>query len=1023
MDGVIIKEKAKEAHRKIIDEYLNKVYLMCDKVRLFSSSTYAAEAPIYNLYVQMPTNIYVDVEIKNSEIVKIWERYEYDSDLEKYSKDAENLIEYSCEKKEKIQSKIKELVDSGKEYLYPDITKRPLIISTPWSDGVKEKYWLLSTLDIISLYDKVVLLGGPGSGKSTTLHYLAINLINNYFNEHNDNNISSLSVYLFDEKFIPIYIEMRDFSKWIKHNKRKSVNICEIKDYILEFMKKDWDFEVINAFWKKLKESKILFLLDGLDEIYFDEKQYSLTKEKLNGVILQLQKEFGGCKILLSSRINEYKEFEVSDFKVAKLVSMDQYKIAELIEKIYNYSSKSINDEQVNEFIEEMKEKNLKEDIIGNPLLLSLIVAIAMKNPTIKERLPNEKSQILFEGIKLLIERWYSGEELPPFFEAYSSDEILQKLKRFAYNTNENGLISYKELFMFLKADKNNSNEILDYLVRRAGLIIQKGEEYEFAHKSFRSYLAASHIVESEDCLKYLTGNNYLKQYETVSLAVDILFDKIKDIKRNDNSIATLWNVISLLVDDNNNNSEWDIWFAGKILSNRNYLLLNAHVYFQNEIIGALKEKLLEVFGKAIKDFDLEKRLECGIILGQLGDTRNGVGVYNDIPDIKWCFMEEGEFTYGIESPVIDKIRETMWGKDCDFSRELPTQKLKIQSFYMSQYPVTVAQFKCFLSDDQGYYCDKWYKWSQIAMLYYNEKICGKSFYLDAKQDVDNYPITNVSFIEAVAFCKWFSEKTGDLIRLPSEAEWEYAAKKQGLIFPWGDEYKKELCNGYSTNVGQICPVGSFYHTSSDIPVDMCGNTWEWTQSFYLETHMKDDDNSIININNNEMIKKEHLISDRGGSFLNGPNCMRTSFRGRDPVDAAADRHGFRVIKSIEPFKGRIEEVPSCPQQGMECEQGFCERKGYGPVVKVNDNILVWYQLFNEETKEYLERSITYRFVLGTKKIHEVLDKMLINSRVASFFIVRVQADECFGNRTFGKVKPSNMLRFEISIMDIEDTN
>lgn len=1025
MNGVVIKNEGKAILcGEYLDEYLRQILKLCDKVHLFSSSTYSSEAPMCNLYVSMPTNVCIDIEVNTNQVINIWETISEDKKLDRHVS-VENIhIKYNDNIKHKLVNKLTNLVNQGKEYFYPNAEDRPLIISPPWNDGIKENYWILSVFDIVSIYDQVVLLGEPGSGKSTTLRHLAVALINNHFNKIDTQIEISLSNYLYDNNYIPIYIEVRDFSKWLDINKRKNINIAEIKDYIKEFLKNIEDENAIEIIWNYIRENRVIFIFDGLDEIYSKNAEYLITREKLSGVVRQINGEIRGAKILFSSRIGEYIDYELPNFKKIKLRSMNRHNIQELIAKTYCYNSVKITKEQISEFVEEMNEKGLNEDIVGNPLLLSLIIAIAMNNFGVKNRLPNEKSQILYEGIKLLIERWYSDEALPTFFETYTSDEILQRLKLFAYNTNENGLISFKELFIFLKADKNNSTEILDYLVRRAGLIIQKGEEYEFAHKSFRSYLAASYIVESEDCLKYLTTNNrnnFLRQHETTSLAIDILFDKIKEIKGNDNSVAMLWNIINLLIDTGEN--EWDIWLAGKILSTRNYLLLDTKIRFQDEIINLLKEKLLQVFllkdDYTHQDLDMYKRIECGIVLGKLGDMRSGVGICNGIPEIEWCDIQGGRFEYGIKESTINKIRKTQWGKDCVFTRELPMQEVDVQHFQISKYPITVLQFKSFLEDEQGYYSYKWYDWSDVAEKFYFEHINNKLFDLNDKHDIDNYPMTYVSFIEAVAFCKWLSMKTNCNIRLPSEVEWEYVAKMQNEIFTWGDEYSSEQCNGLSTNIGSVCPVGSFFLPQAELPVDMCGNTWEWTQTYYTEDHREDKVNTIININHNEQIKKEYLIADCGGSFLNGPNCMRTSFRGRDPVDARADRHGFRIVRSKECFKGKIEEKPCFQQVGMTCDSKVCEREGYGPVVERNDNILIWYELYNEKTNQYIERGVKYRFVLGSGKIHKFLEDMLIGKRVASFFIVRVQARECFGNKTFGNLRLSDMLRFEISIMDV----
>ena len=99
----------------------------------------------------------------------------------------------------------------------------------------------------------------------------------------------------------------------------------------------------------------------------------------------------------------------------------------------------------------------------------------------------------------------------------------------------------------------------------------------------------------------------------------------------------------------------------------------------------------------------------------------------------------------------------------------------------------------------------------------------------------EDHPVVNVSWKDAVAFCRWLSQASGKTIRLPTEAEWEKAARgDDGRIYPWGDEPPtKELCN-FSNNVGDTTPVGQYPAGASLCgALDMAGNVWEWTGSLY----------------------------------------------------------------------------------------------------------------------------------------------------------------------------------------------
>ncbi|MBN8456070.1 SUMF1/EgtB/PvdO family nonheme iron enzyme, partial [Accumulibacter sp.] len=102
--------------------------------------------------------------------------------------------------------------------------------------------------------------------------------------------------------------------------------------------------------------------------------------------------------------------------------------------------------------------------------------------------------------------------------------------------------------------------------------------------------------------------------------------------------------------------------------------------------------------------------------------------------------------------------------------------------------------------------------------------------YNDASQ-----PVVGVCWHEARAYCAWLSAQTGQLWRLPSEAEWEAAARgREGRRYAWGDEFDASRCNSFESHVRGTTPIGVF--PDGDTPegvVDLCGNVWEWTSSAY----------------------------------------------------------------------------------------------------------------------------------------------------------------------------------------------
>lgn len=216
---------------------------------------------------------------------------------------------------------------------------------------------------------------------------------------------------------------------------------------------------------------------------------------------------------------------------------------------------------------------------------------------------------------------------------------------------------------------------------------------------------------------------------------------------------------------------------------------------------------------------------------------------------------------------------------------EKPVHEVCLDDFSMSKYEITNAQYRQFIPDhDSG--------------LYEGNSLNG-----------DNQPVTNVSWYEASQFAKWLSEKTGRNYRLPTEAEWEYAARggKGGRNF-WGDNTKDAClsangadltaksqwpdwtvtgCNdGYKVSA----PVGSFRPNAFGL-YDMMGNAWEWTNDWYDSEYYFESPKK-----NPEGPSNGSLKIPRGGGWGNASECVRVSDRNGFAPDFRILFLGFRLI-------------------------------------------------------------------------------------------------------------------------------
>jgi formylglycine-generating enzyme required for sulfatase activity len=164
-----------------------------------------------------------------------------------------------------------------------------------------------------------------------------------------------------------------------------------------------------------------------------------------------------------------------------------------------------------------------------------------------------------------------------------------------------------------------------------------------------------------------------------------------------------------------------------------------------------------------------------------------------------------------------------------------------------------------------------------------------------------DHPVVNVAWNDALAYCLWWNDlrknelPSGVVLRLPTEAEWEKAARgADGLIYPWGNTFDKNKCNTDEGGKNDTTPVG-LYSPQGDSPygaVDMVGNVWEWTHSLFKKYPYDAEDGREAENSSGERVQ-------RGGSYLGTDQLARAAARYRgDP--GFLDFIGFRVVVAPE---------------------------------------------------------------------------------------------------------------------------
>lgn len=178
--------------------------------------------------------------------------------------------------------------------------------------------------------------------------------------------------------------------------------------------------------------------------------------------------------------------------------------------------------------------------------------------------------------------------------------------------------------------------------------------------------------------------------------------------------------------------------------------------------------------------------------------------------------------------------------------REMPARKVDLPAYWIGKHEVTNAQYQQFMED--GGYHDASY-WSEAGWRFRQERGWEQPRRWNdpgfAGWRREQHAVAAVSLYEAEAFCRWLASKTEKAYRLPTELEWEKAARgPDGRIFPWGDDWRPSACNWLGAEEGLrlptmktdgyhwTAPVGSYPQGASPYGcLDMAGNVMEWCDS------------------------------------------------------------------------------------------------------------------------------------------------------------------------------------------------
>ena len=344
---------------------------------------------------------------------------------------------------------------------------------------------------------------------------------------------------------------------------------------------------------------------------------------------------------------------------------------------------------------------------------------------------------------------------------------------------------------------------------------------------------------------------------------------------------------------------------------------------------------------------DLRVRVAAATILGEVGDPR---------------FVRR-TYAGGVEAiepsmVTIPAGLAILGGEDAEaYDDEKPESHVPVAAFALAVYPVTNAEFACFIEakgyDDPSLWtaggqawlrgegqldpeteqnlrnlyryfsrdveafiaqikqsmaiddaaADAW-RWAAANLSEdefvqgYGSQISGEQrrepfFWRNSRHNRPTQPVVGVNWYEAMAYAAWLARVTGKGYRLPSEAQWEWAARRSGRRYPWGDDWDGGKCNWRSSGLNAPNPVGVYPHGVTDDGLhELAGNVYEWTTSLYRPYPYRANDGR-------EAADVEGLRVARGGSWYVDRDRVRCASRSRNYPRHWLDHWGFRLARTL----------------------------------------------------------------------------------------------------------------------------
>ncbi|MCY2990331.1 MAG: SUMF1/EgtB/PvdO family nonheme iron enzyme [Planctomycetota bacterium] len=707
-------------------------------------------------------------------------------------------------------------------------------------------------------YSGMVVLGDPGSGKTTLLKFLTLCLT-----QHKPVEQTGVR-----SRRFPLLLPLRRVE-----NFRGSLEDA-LRAFYADSMVR---LELPGDFFQRVlsdRRQPCLLMLDGLDEVATPQRR----QEALEWIEWQ-RKQFPHHLIIVTSRFAGYRgpvrlpenylELHVRDFRDDDVRTFVRrwYQQVETRQRGDQREWQDHARRQSDDLIRQLEASASLLALARNPLMLQIICLVHRTHGV----MPQRRTELYEECIKVLLQKWDEAKGLEVFLTAAEARQVLRPLALWLHEEEHRTHADAEDVKRVigphlarvkretLERAEEQLDRVLTSVRDRSGLFVGFDvTRYGFQHLSFQEFLAAEEIVKQglHGRLVEQFGRSWWREPTLLALGMDdpqfqtaFFCELIRSPQCQQHLDLALTCMRETLAPD------VAPFVAALGDPSLPWHVRHACVLFLREIGGAEAAAALQAALGDSEDQVASAARDALLRLGKL--TPEAVGTVAAIAD---GIINTQDGTELIRIPA----GEFWLGSDDGPENERPKQRVHLDEYYIARNPVTNAQYRRFM-EATGH---------------------GKpSFWDDKRFNQPNQPVVGVRWHDAMAYCKWAG------LRLPTERQWEKAARGiDGRGWPWGNAPPDAKRCNFNQNVGATTEVGSYPDGASPYGcLDMAGNVWEWCATKWRESYRDPPDES----------PEGHAYRVlRGGSWYDDAESVRCVRRGRhDPDWGVHQSVGFRCAQ------------------------------------------------------------------------------------------------------------------------------